>query len=99
MSNPDADSALTDSLADGSATPHDPSVSSTQTSPRLVMERLVRREDADRSFDIEFWQRQGDAAIFRAAWDLVVQSYKLKGKDVRELRFQRTVENLQRRPR
>ena len=27
--------------------------------PRVVMERLVRLEDADRSFDIEFWQRQG----------------------------------------
>jgi hypothetical protein len=31
------------------------------------MERLTPVEDADRSFDIEFWQRQGDAAIFAAA--------------------------------
>ena len=64
---------------------------------KVVMSRLVRIEDAGRSFDIEFWQRQGDAAIFRAAWDMVVQSYKLKGKDVRELSFQRSVVNFQRR--
>jgi len=25
----------------------------------------------DRSFDIEFWQEQGDEAIFAAAWELV----------------------------
>jgi hypothetical protein len=35
------------------------------------MMRFGRIEDMDRSFDIEFWQRQGDAAIFRAAWELV----------------------------
>jgi hypothetical protein len=25
----------------------------------------------DRSFDIEFWQEQGDEAIFAAAWEMV----------------------------
>jgi hypothetical protein len=25
----------------------------------------------DRSFDIEFWQEQGDEAIFSAAWEMV----------------------------
>jgi hypothetical protein len=33
--------------------------------------RLVEREFPDRSFDIEFWQDQGDEAIFAAAWELV----------------------------
>ena len=33
--------------------------------------RLVMNEFADRSFDIEFWQEQGDEAIFAAAWELV----------------------------
>jgi hypothetical protein len=33
--------------------------------------RLVEREFPDRSFDIEFWQEQGDEAIFAAAWELV----------------------------
>ena len=31
------------------------------------MMRFGRVEEMDRSFDIEYWQRQGDAAIFRAA--------------------------------
>ena len=25
----------------------------------------------DRTFDIEFWQEQGDEAIFASAWELV----------------------------
>lgn len=33
--------------------------------------RLVEDEFPDRSFDIEFWQEQGDEAIFAAAWELV----------------------------
>jgi hypothetical protein len=46
---------------------------------RLVIERLVRREDADRDFDIEFWQTLGDSKIFAAAWDLVVTAAVMKG--------------------
>src|ERR1700759_2266374 len=37
----------------------------------FVMERFGSLRDCDRAFDIEYWQRQGDAAIFRAAWELV----------------------------
>jgi hypothetical protein len=33
--------------------------------------RLVTQGFPDRSFDIEFWQAQGDEAIFSAAWELV----------------------------
>jgi hypothetical protein len=33
--------------------------------------RLVERGFPDRSFDVEFWQEQGDEAIFAAAWDLI----------------------------
>ena len=33
--------------------------------------RLVERGFPDRSFDIEFWQDQGDEAIFAAAWEMV----------------------------
>ena len=39
--------------------------------PEFVMERFGSIDEMDRSFDIEYWQRQGDAAIFRAAWELV----------------------------
>lgn len=62
------------------------------------MGRLVRAEDADRSFDIEFWQRQGDEAIFAAAWDMVVFANKFKGRDASELAFQRTLRKTKRTP-
>ena len=32
----------------------------------------------DRSFDIEFWQKQGDEAIFSAAWEMVELTEELK---------------------
>ena len=64
--------------------------------PRVVMERLTRLADADRSFDIEFWQRQGDAAIFAAAWEMVVFANKFKGRDASELTFQKTLKKIKR---
>jgi hypothetical protein len=60
------------------------------------MERLTRLEDADRSFDIEFWQQLGDAAIFAAAWEMVIFAHKFKGRDASELAFQRTLKKIQR---
>ncbi|MBS1795096.1 MAG: hypothetical protein JSS81_14655 [Acidobacteria bacterium] len=64
---------------------------------RVVMSRLTTiEEQGNRSFDIEFWQRLTDEQRMRAVWDLVVFDYELKGKDVNELRLQRTVENLRR---
>jgi hypothetical protein len=65
---------------------------------RLVMMRLGTIEDqGNRSFDIEFWQRLSDEQRMQAVWDLVVFDYEIKGKDLNELRLQRTVENLRQR--
>ncbi|MDQ6787567.1 MAG: hypothetical protein M3033_12240 [Acidobacteriota bacterium] len=50
--------------------------------------------EMDKSFDIEFWQRQGDRAIFQAAWELV--EFYLRDRKIYESRLQRTVENFQR---
>ncbi len=64
---------------------------------RVVMSRLTSVEkQGDRSFDIEFWQRLTDEQRMQAVWDLVVFDYELKGKNLDELRLQRTVENLRR---
>lgn len=52
--------------------------------------------DMDRSFDIEFWQRQGDKAIFDAAWELVEFYLRDRGATPDEYRLQRTIENFQR---
>src|SRR6185437_1221154 len=55
----------------------------------FVMERFGSLSDADRSFDIEYWQRQGDAAIFSAAWELVELYCRDRGGRPDELRLQR----------
>lgn len=62
------------------------------------MERKGKIEDLDRSFDLQFWQTQSDAAKFAAAWELVVTAYQIKGKDLNELRLQRSIEHFQRLP-
>ncbi len=49
--------------------------------------------DATRAFDVEFWQAQGDEAIFKAAADLIRDYYLLRGEDADEFRIQRTVEH------
>ncbi len=64
---------------------------------RVVMSQLTTvEEQGNRSFDIEFWQRLSDEQKIQAVWDLVVFDYELKGKNLDELRLQRTVENLRR---
>ena len=60
----------------------------------FVMERYGRLADMDRSFDIAYWQRLGPDAIFKAAWEMVVQAHPHD-----DLRLQRSVESFQRRER
>jgi hypothetical protein len=50
-------------------------------------------KEMDRSFDIEFWQRQGDTAIFNAAWELV--EFYLRSKGINESRLQRNIVHFQ----
>jgi len=61
------------------------------------MEGIGRVDEQDRSFDIEYWQRQDSAARFAAAWELVVFAHERKGGDSSELRLQRTIESLEHR--
>ena len=53
----------------------------------------------NRDFDLQFWQSQSDAQRFAAAWELVVQAFIIKGRDVSQLRLQRTVERFERQGR
>jgi hypothetical protein len=32
----------------------------------------------DRKFDMEFWQKQGDQAIFSAAWEMIEVADEMK---------------------
>lgn len=66
-----------------------------ENGPKLITERMGPMAAAGRSFDVEFWQRQGSNAIFAAAWEMVVESYRWKKKSESELAFQRTAERLE----
>ncbi len=58
-------------------------------------ERKGKLEDLDRSFDIEFWQAQPPKARFDATWELIVHAEKVKGRDVHQLKLQRSIEKFQ----
>jgi hypothetical protein len=62
---------------------------------RVMMVRKIPLKDADRSFDIAFWQAQDSTTRFHATWELVEHYLKRHGRE-NELRLQRTVTNLQR---
>ena len=59
-----------------------------------IMERIGKMSESDRSFDVEFWQRQGSTAIFAAAWEMVEEACRWRGGSESELEFQRSVERL-----
>jgi hypothetical protein len=52
-----------------------------------TMGRLVKREEADRSFDYEFWQNLSPNERFAAMWQLVIDMRILRGEDEIEPRF------------
>ena len=60
---------------------------------RVIEENYQRITDDRRSFDIHFWQSQGDRAIFEAVSEMLRDYFLIRGKDADEFRLQRTVEN------
>ncbi len=63
----------------------------------VMMRHGKNLAEMDRAFDIEYWQRQGDKAIFDAAWELVEFYLRQKGAAPDEYRLQRSVEHFQRK--
>jgi hypothetical protein len=70
-----------------------------QTPSSMVTERYGKLSEMDRSFDIAYWQRLGPAAIFEAAWQMVVDAHLRRPGGADELEFRRTVESFQRQKR
>ena len=56
-------------------------------------ENYQRITDDRRSFDIRFWQSQGDRVIFEAVSDMLDDYFLIRGEDANEFRLQRTVES------
>jgi len=60
---------------------------------RVIEENYQRIKDDRRSFDIRFWQSQGNHVIFEAVSELLHDYFLIRGKDADEFRLQRTVES------
>ncbi len=58
-----------------------------------IKEAYRRIGDEEDRFDIEFWQSQGDLAIFDAALDMVRDYLMVRNGHADEPRLQRTVES------
>lgn len=59
-----------------------------------TMALLAKRQDADRSFDYEFWQNLPAKERFAAMWQLVIDMRILRGEDEAEPRLLRHVQNI-----
>jgi len=59
---------------------------------REIKESYGRIGDNEDRFDIEFWQQQGDQAIFEAALDMIMDYLTIRHGHVDKPRLQRTVE-------
>ncbi|MDF1592931.1 MAG: hypothetical protein P1P89_15550 [Desulfobacterales bacterium] len=60
---------------------------------RTIEEKYQRIADGGRSFDIRFWQSQGDRAIFEAVTEMLHDYFLIRGENADEFRLQRTVES------
>ena len=64
-----------------------------EETPPVWKTRLVEGSFPDRGFEVEFWQEQGDEAIFSAAWEMVEVAEEMKHG--RKPTLQRTVTHLE----
>jgi hypothetical protein len=65
---------------------------------RVVMSRVVKRDQHDdRSFDVEFWQKVGDAGRFAAAWQMIKEVQLIRGQSGELPPFQKSVGRIIRR--
>jgi hypothetical protein len=61
---------------------------------KIIWERIVSLEESGRrDWDIAFWQAQSASARFHAAWNMIKDFYKMRGKKINAntLRLQRSV--------
>ena len=60
-----------------------------------IEEKYQRIKGDRRSFDIRFWQSQGDIAIFGAVTEMLNDYFLIRGKNADESRLQRSIESFQ----
>jgi hypothetical protein len=60
------------------------------------MERIVKLSRSNDDWGIKFWQKCGVDSRFSAAWEMIGDFYKIRGKNGFQSRLQRDVENIKR---
>ena len=60
---------------------------------RKIRESYRRIGDDEDRFEIDFWQSQGDQAIFEAAFEMIVDYLTIKNGHADKPRLQRIVEH------
>lgn len=58
------------------------------------MERIVKLSQSNDDWDIKFWQKCGVQTRFAAAWEMIGEFYKIRGKNGIQPRLQRNVEHI-----
>lgn len=58
------------------------------------MARLVERDKADRSFNLDFWEKVGAQRYFKTAWQMVLEVEAIKGGKPEHLKMNRSVQNI-----
>jgi len=61
----------------------------------FIAEGIVKLSEADDDWDIKFWQKAGVKVRFSAAWTMLQEFYKIRGKSEIEFRLQKSAENIQ----
>ncbi|OGQ26978.1 MAG: hypothetical protein A3I75_07065 [Deltaproteobacteria bacterium RIFCSPLOWO2_02_FULL_50_16] len=61
---------------------------------RKVLLHKAQSPREAREFDIRFWKRSGAQARFAAAWIMVIDSFKVRGKRGNQSRLRRSVQNI-----
>ncbi len=64
---------------------------------RTMVERLVHSHEEVEEFNREFWRSVGHEVRFAAAWDMVLDVSRMRGKRARQPRLRRSVTKLEHR--
>lgn len=67
----------------------------TKKGKREIWEQKTYSYKEVKKFDVEFWKKAGPQARFEAAWQMIGDFYKIRGKNVPKLRLRRSVQNIE----
>jgi len=61
---------------------------------RKILEKKSYTYKEAEEFDAKFWKRAGVQARFAAAWLMLIEYYKMRGKSGVKLRLRKSVQNI-----